>query len=126
MLQSLLTGQLKEKPTYTGFGVFIVHSSMRKGKSQGRDRGGVIHQRYARHSPSRRTVCRRIGGPDGSYHVGAVRRAVVQARRCCGGGGTSAGAGKCGGLKGLSHEIDFKNFVKNLQNLVQLRDAAGF
>jgi hypothetical protein len=28
MPQSLLTGQLKEKPTYIGFGVFIVHSSM--------------------------------------------------------------------------------------------------
>ncbi len=29
-------------------------------------------------------------------------------------------------LKGLSHEIDFKNFDKNLQNLAKLRDAAGF
>jgi hypothetical protein len=29
-------------------------------------------------------------------------------------------------LKGLSHEIDFKNFDKNLQNLSYLRDAAGF
>ncbi len=29
-------------------------------------------------------------------------------------------------LKGLSHEIDFKNFDKNLQNLAELRDAAGF
>ncbi len=29
-------------------------------------------------------------------------------------------------LKGLSHEIDFKNFDKNLQNLALLRDAAGF
>ena len=29
-------------------------------------------------------------------------------------------------LKGLSHEIDFKNFDKNLQNLAYLRDAAGF
>jgi hypothetical protein len=29
-------------------------------------------------------------------------------------------------LKGLSHEIDFKNFDKNLQNLVYLRDATGF
>ncbi len=29
-------------------------------------------------------------------------------------------------LNGLSHEIDFKNFDKNLQNLDQLRDAAGF
>jgi hypothetical protein len=31
-----------------------------------------------------------------------------------------------GHLKGLSHEIDFKNFDKNLQNLTKLRDAAGF
>jgi hypothetical protein len=30
------------------------------------------------------------------------------------------------GLKGLSHEIDFKSFDKNLQNLAYLRDAAGF
>ncbi len=30
------------------------------------------------------------------------------------------------GLKGLSHEIDFKNFDKNLHNLAYLRDAAGF
>jgi hypothetical protein len=29
-------------------------------------------------------------------------------------------------LKGLSHEIDFKNFDNNLQNLAYLRDAAGF
>ena len=29
-------------------------------------------------------------------------------------------------LKGLSHEIDFKNFDKNLQHLAKLRDAAGF
>ena len=29
-------------------------------------------------------------------------------------------------LKGLSHEIDFKNFDKNLQNLALLREAAGF
>jgi hypothetical protein len=29
-------------------------------------------------------------------------------------------------LKGLSHEIDFKNFDKNVQNLAYLRDAAGF
>ena len=29
-------------------------------------------------------------------------------------------------LKGLSHEIDFINFDKNLQNLAWLRDAAGF
>jgi hypothetical protein len=29
-------------------------------------------------------------------------------------------------LKGLSHEIDFKNFDKILQNLAYLRDAAGF
>jgi hypothetical protein len=29
-------------------------------------------------------------------------------------------------LKGLSHEIDFRNFDKNLQNLAYLRDAAGF
>jgi hypothetical protein len=29
-------------------------------------------------------------------------------------------------LKGLSHEIDFKNFDKKLQNLAYLRDAAGF
>jgi len=29
-------------------------------------------------------------------------------------------------LKGLSHEIDFKNSDKNLQNLTKLRDAAGF
>ncbi len=29
-------------------------------------------------------------------------------------------------IKGLSHEIDFKNFDKNLQNLAYLRDAAGF
>jgi hypothetical protein len=29
-------------------------------------------------------------------------------------------------LKVLSHEIDFKNFDKNLQNLAYLRDAAGF
>ncbi len=29
-------------------------------------------------------------------------------------------------LKGLSHEIDFKTFDKNLQNLAELRDAAGF
>ncbi len=29
-------------------------------------------------------------------------------------------------LKGLSHEIDLKNFDKNLQNLAKLRDAAGF
>ena len=29
-------------------------------------------------------------------------------------------------LKGLSHEIDFKNFDNNLQNLAKLRDAAGF
>jgi hypothetical protein len=29
-------------------------------------------------------------------------------------------------LKGLSHEIEFKNTDKKLQNLPQLRDAAGF
>jgi hypothetical protein len=29
-------------------------------------------------------------------------------------------------LKGLSHEIDFKNVDKNLQNLAYLWDAAGF
>ncbi len=29
-------------------------------------------------------------------------------------------------LKGLSHEIDFKNIDKNLQNLALLRDVAGF
>ncbi len=29
-------------------------------------------------------------------------------------------------LKGLSHEIDLKNFDKNLQNLALLRDASGF
>ncbi len=29
-------------------------------------------------------------------------------------------------LKGLSYEIDFKNFDKNLQNLTLLWDAAGF
>ncbi len=29
-------------------------------------------------------------------------------------------------LKGLSHEIDFKNFYKNSQNLALLRDADGF
>ncbi len=29
-------------------------------------------------------------------------------------------------LKGLSHEIDFKNVDKNLQNLAYPRDAAGF
>ncbi len=29
-------------------------------------------------------------------------------------------------LKGMSHEIDFKNFDKKLQNLAYLRDAAGF
>jgi hypothetical protein len=29
-------------------------------------------------------------------------------------------------LKGLSHEIDFKTFDKNLQNLAELRNAAGF
>jgi hypothetical protein len=29
-------------------------------------------------------------------------------------------------LKGLSHEIYFKNFDKNLHNLAYLRDAAGF
>jgi hypothetical protein len=29
-------------------------------------------------------------------------------------------------LKGLSHEIDFKKFDKNVQNLAQLSDAAGF
>ncbi len=29
-------------------------------------------------------------------------------------------------LKGLSHEIDLKNVDKNLQNLAELRDAAGF
>ncbi len=29
-------------------------------------------------------------------------------------------------LKGLYHEIDFKNFDKNLQNLAYLRDTAGF
>ncbi len=29
-------------------------------------------------------------------------------------------------LKGLSHEIDFKNFEKNLQHLAKLRDVAGF
>jgi hypothetical protein len=28
-------------------------------------------------------------------------------------------------LKGLSHEIDFKNFVQNLKNLAELRDATG-
>ncbi len=32
--------------------------------------------------------------------------------------------GKC--LKGLSHEMDFKYFDKDLQNLTKLRDAAGF
>ncbi len=31
-----------------------------------------------------------------------------------------------GPLKGLSHEIDFKSFDKNLQNLALLRDTAGF
>jgi hypothetical protein len=41
---------------------------------------------------------------------------------------TGGGGGKDFGppLKGLSHEIDFKNFDKNLQNLAYLRDAAGF
>jgi hypothetical protein len=34
--------------------------------------------------------------------------------------------GKVQNLKGLSHEIDFKNFDYNLQNLAYLRDAAGF
>jgi hypothetical protein len=29
-------------------------------------------------------------------------------------------------LKRLSHEIDFKNFDKNLHNLTLLRDAVGF
>ncbi len=29
-------------------------------------------------------------------------------------------------LKGLSREIDLKNFDKNFQNLALLRDAAGF
>ncbi len=29
-------------------------------------------------------------------------------------------------LKGLSHEIDFKSFDKNLQHLAKLRDAACF
>ncbi len=29
-------------------------------------------------------------------------------------------------LKGLSHEIDFKHFDKNLQNLALVSDAAGF
>ncbi len=29
-------------------------------------------------------------------------------------------------LKGLSHEIDLKNFDQNLQNLAKLRAAAGF
>jgi hypothetical protein len=29
-------------------------------------------------------------------------------------------------LKGVSHEIDFKNFNKNIQNLASLRDTAGF
>jgi hypothetical protein len=29
-------------------------------------------------------------------------------------------------LKGLSHEIDFKNFDKNLQKQAYLRDTAGF
>ncbi len=29
-------------------------------------------------------------------------------------------------LKGLSHEIDFKSFDKNLQHLSKLRDAADF
>jgi hypothetical protein len=29
-------------------------------------------------------------------------------------------------LKGLSHEIDFKSFDKNLQHLAKLRDATGF
>ncbi len=28
-------------------------------------------------------------------------------------------------LKGLSHEIDFKNFDQTLRNLAYLRDAAG-
>ncbi len=28
-------------------------------------------------------------------------------------------------LKGLSHEIDFKNFDQTLKNLTQVRDAAG-
>jgi hypothetical protein len=28
-------------------------------------------------------------------------------------------------LKGLSHEIDFKNFDQNLKNLAYLRDATG-
>jgi hypothetical protein len=28
-------------------------------------------------------------------------------------------------LKGLSHEIDFKNFDQNLKNLALLRDATG-
>jgi hypothetical protein len=30
------------------------------------------------------------------------------------------------GLKGLSHEIDFKNFDKNLQNLAYLRGSDDF
>jgi hypothetical protein len=81
---------------------------MRKGKSQGRDRGDVIHQRYGRYSPSPRVLCRRIGGPDGGYHVGAVRRAVVQARRCCGSGGTSTGPGKCGVLSFPNNFETFK------------------
>jgi hypothetical protein len=34
--------------------------------------------------------------------------------------------GLASSLKGLSHEIDFKTFDKNLQNLAKLRDVAGF
>jgi hypothetical protein len=42
MPQSLLTGQLKEKPTFrfVGFGVFIVHSSMVGGVPGLRPRSG--------------------------------------------------------------------------------------
>jgi hypothetical protein len=39
MPQSLLTGQLKEKPTYSGFVVFIDHSSMGWGRGAGVIRG---------------------------------------------------------------------------------------
>jgi hypothetical protein len=46
------------------------------------------------------------------YDAGGYRSVNILTRGCS--------------LKGLSHEIDFKNFDKNVQNLAYLRDAAGF
>ncbi len=67
----------------------------------------------------------RLGGGGGGGYVEAVTVLfyIFSAVQCsC----VRSSARHMVSLKGLSHEIDFKNFDKNLQNLTLLRDAAGF